>query len=574
MPIKKLAEQIINQIAAGEVVERPASVVKELVENAIDAKADIIDIFTSKGGKALIKIQDNGSGIAKDDLGLAILRHCTSKMQNDIHAINYLGFRGEALPAISSVAKLRLASRSAISNSAFEIKVHSNTILPIKPCAGAIGTIVEVRDLFYNTPARLKFLKNDKAENSAITQIIKNLALAHPQIHFSISGTDRQKFEYCAIEHNNILKRINDIIDKSFANNACEVNHNIDELKITGFACTPQLTKANNLSQFIYVNKRAIRDKLILGSIKAAYNDVIPKDRFGVCVLFIEIDPALVDVNVHPAKAEVRFQQPQFIRSAVIHAIRDSLKTSGIKASTVTSAAMLKSFTKDSTLYVKEPSLNLNILPSAHNTSAIFNQEASVNYNDYPLGAACAQFHKNYIISQTKDGIIIVDQHAAHERIVYEKLKTALYEKNIKTQMLLIPAIITLSEDKLELLLNQQELLAKFGLIYEIFGTEAILVRGVAAILGETNIEQLLNDIAETLMENSDINILESKINYIAATMACHGSIRSGRVLQIYEMNDLLRKIEQTPNSATCNHGRPTYLELKLSDIEKLFDRR
>lgn len=569
MGIKKLSDQIINQIAAGEVVERPASVVKELVENAIDAGATYIDIFTSGGGKALIKIQDNGCGIRENELSLAVLRHCTSKMQDDIHEIKHLGFRGEALPSIGSVAKLRLASRHQNSTTAYEINVVAGAVSTIQPCAGKIGTTVEVRDLFYITPARLKFLKNDKAENAAISQIIKNMAIAHPHIHFSINGTDRQKLEYCTVKQNDIIQRISDIIDKSFAAHALEINYSAEDIKITGFSCTPQFDRGNNLSQYIYVNKRPIRDKLILGAIKAAYIDLIPKDRYGVCILFIEIPPRLVDVNVHPAKADVRFQNSKLIRSSIIQAIKETLQKSGVKTSTIISSAMMRSFTSAPN-YIRDPSLNLNILPATNNS----NFAPQTNYETYPLGAARAQFHKNYIISQTKDGIIIIDQHAAHERIVYEKLKEALYKNDIKTQMLLIPSIISLDENRLQILINRTELLAKFGLIYEPFGTDAILVRGIAAILGETNIENLLNDIADKLLENENINLLESKINYIAATMACHGSIRSGRILQVFEMNELLRKMEQTPGSSTCNHGRPTYIELKLKDIERLFNRR
>lgn len=572
MHIKKLSEQIINQIAAGEVVERPASVVKELVENSIDAEATRINIFTSMGGKALIKIQDNGKGIQQNELNLAVLRHCTSKMQDDIHNIQHLGFRGEALPSIGSVAKLRLASRYYNSENCYEISVNAGKILPIQPCAGGLGTIIEVRDLFYITPARLKFLKTEKAENIAITQIVKNIAIAHPHIHFSLDGTDRQKIEYNIVNENNILERINNVIDKSFASHALPINYQCENLQIKGYVCTPQFDRGNNLAQFIYINNRPIRDKLILGTIRAAYSDVLPKDRYGVCVLFLHLPPKLVDVNVHPAKADVRFQNTQFIRSAVINAIKQALQNSGVKTSSLASAAMVRAFSKKSSnlLQINEPSLNLNIIPSTNSRDS----EPIKDYETYPLGAARAQFHKNYIISQTPDGIIIIDQHAAHERIVYEKLKNALYAKDIKAQFLLIPAIISLSEEKLHILIDQTELLKKFGLIFEIFGDTSILVRATPAILGETDIEKLINDVADKLLENENINLLETKINYIAATIACHGSIRSGRILQIYEMNDLLRKMEQTPKSDSCNHGRPTYIELKLKDIEKLFERR
>lgn len=572
MYIKKLDEQIINQIAAGEVIERPASVVKELIENSIDAEATRINIFTSMGGKALIRIQDNGIGIKKEELNLAILRHCTSKMDKDIYDIQHLGFRGEALPSIGSVAKLRLASKHKNAEHCYEINVTAGKISAPQPCAGNFGTTIEVRDLFYVTPARLKFLKTEKAENIAITQIIKNVAIAHPHIHFSISGTDRQNIDYHSVDKNNIIQRINDILDKSFASHALEINYQHEDLIIKGYACTPQLDRGNNLSQFIYVNNRPIRDKLILGAIKAAYSDILARDRYGVCVLFLTLPVKMVDVNVHPAKAEVRFQQPQLVRAAIISAIKQALQNSGVKTSALTNAALIKAFSASPTndFVINEPKLNLNILPTTNST----NTQPIENYESYPLGAARAQFHKNYIISQTKDGIVIVDQHAAHERIIYENLKNALYSEKLKAQFLLIPTIITLSEEKLHAILLQSEFLANFGLIFEAFGEEAILVRATPAILGEPNIEKLIIDIADKLLENESINLLETKINYVAATIACHGSIRSGRILQIFEMNDLLRKIEKTPKSNTCNHGRPTYIELKLNDIEKLFERR
>lgn len=604
MSIKKLSETIINQIAAGEVVERPASVVKELIENAIDAGATKIEIFTSSGGKGLIKVTDNGDGIKSDELGLAILRHCTSKMDDDIHNITHLGFRGEALPSIGSVAKLRLISKHKDAKTPYEIEINAGKISPIKFSSHNKGTTVEVRDLFYIIPARLKFMKSDKAENLAISQVVRNISIAHPNIHFVLSGTDRQKIEYINLPEHKSIQRINEVIDKNFSQHAIELRCSCDEISLKGYICTAQFDKGNNLSQYVYINNRPVRDKLILSAIRVAYSDVIPKDRHGVCVLFFTMPPHLVDVNVHPAKADVRFQSPNVIRSFIIHSIREALTQKGMQSSTNSSTAMLKSFaaprftsvnnknfysftahrqnsldmppkqiSQNDQQSINEPTIKLVSQPNAivMDTEEV---SATTHYEEFPLGAARAQIHKNYIISQTLDSIIITDQHAAHERIVYEALKKALYNENITSQTLLIPEIVTLNEDQLQALLEQQTLLSRFGLIYESFGVESVVVRSIPAILGKIDVEKLIATIADKLLEDESNNVLEAKMNYIAATMACHGSIRSGRILTPYEMNELLRKMENTPSSSTCNHGRPTYIELKLSDIEKLFDRR
>lgn len=608
MAIKQLSETVINQIAAGEVVERPASVVKELVENAIDAKATHIEIFTASGGKGLIRVKDNGAGIPADELSLALSRHCTSKIDEDIHDIQHLGFRGEALPSIASIAKLRLASRSQTCDTGFEINVEAGKLLPMRPTPRDTGTSVEVHDLFYITPARLKFMKSDKAESMAITQLIKSIALAYPHIGFNLGGTDRHEIAYSAIalqdSHSAMqLQRICDVLGPAFAENSIEVDLTYSGISISGFVSIPSFNRGNNQSQFTYVNRRPVRDKLILGSIKAAYNDVITNNHYAICVLFINIAHDDVDVNVHPAKAEVRFREPSLVRSMIINAIRAALEKSGIRPSSAASKALAAAFIAPTTvapitpiaaktLYgsrvkeqhsdgfhyanLHEPSAQLltEAFPPSAATQSLEEVRQAEAHTAFPLGAARAQIHKNYIISQTSSGIIIVDQHAAHERIVYENLKIALYNEDLASQLLLIPSIVALSEEKIDILLAHIDLFKKLGFLFESFGYNCLLVRGTPAMLGDSNIEKLLNELSDKLLVNESENPLEKKLNYIAATMACHGSVRSGRLLKTEEMNELLRQMEATPASATCNHGRPTYIELKLPEIERLFDRR
>ncbi|WJW80346.1 DNA mismatch repair endonuclease MutL [Bartonella sp. TP] len=598
MPIQQLSETVINQIAAGEVVERPASVVKELIENAIDAQSSQIEIFTSSGGKGLIRVKDNGTGIPSEELKLAIARHCTSKFHENIHDIQHLGFRGEALPSIGSVAKLRLVSHTANAETGFEINVNAGSISEIRPASCSQGTVIEVRDLFYVTPARLKFMKSDKTESMAITQIVKNIALAYPEIAFTLNGTDRQTITYNSTNPASELskarlQRICDILGTDFEEHCVKVELTHQNIKISGFTCIPNFNRGNNQSQFIYVNKRPIRDKLILGAIKAAYSDVITKDRYAVCVLFLELAVEDVDVNVHPAKADVRFRDPSLVRAAIISAIKNALTGVGVRPSVAASEAMANAFIAPSPpSYAPRSTLQPEnrfsyaqlqetaplLIETAYAPTAIAQsaeevEQAEMN-SSFPLGAARAQIHKNYIISQTEDGIIIIDQHAAHERIVYEKLKKALYNEPLRAQLLLVPEIVSLSEEKIDILLSQIDLFKKLGFNFENFGYNCLLVRETPAILGPVNIEELLNELSDKLLIDESENPLEKKINYIAATMACHGSVRSGRLLKTEEMNNLLRQMEETPASSTCNHGRPTYIELKLIDIERLFDRR
>ncbi|MBX4335516.1 DNA mismatch repair endonuclease MutL [Bartonella raoultii] len=611
MIIRHLNENIINQIAAGEVIERPANVVKELVENAIDAGATRIEIITANGGKNFIKVSDNGCGIPTDQLTLAVSRHCTSKITDDIHNICFLGFRGEALPSIGSIAKLKLISRTQDAESAYEIVVTAGKMIGPKPAAANLGTIVEVRDLFFVTPARLKFMKTERAETNAITDMIKRIAIAFPHIRFSLSGPDRTSMELPATDNNiqGQLQRITQIMGKEFAPNSIALNAKRENVHLTGFACLPSFNRSNSLHQFAYVNGRPVRDKFLWAAIRGAYADVMTRDRYPVSILFIDLPPSDVDVNVHPTKADVRFRDPGLIRGLIIGAIHEALYKAGVRSTSTRSEKMLAAF------QTQQPIGNFRTTyqPSSHNSQnrhftspsmvhqpldrtnsfdlkedaapimeglgmpSADTSPSTLSFSEelsYPLGAARAQIHKNYIIAQTQDSLIIVDQHAAHERLVYESLKNALYSKPLPSQLLLIPEVVELAEEEATCLLMHKETLQKFGLGIEPFGPGAIVVRETPSMLGEINVKALIKDLAEEAAEYDTTNNLKAMLDYVAATMACHGSVRSGRLLRPEEMNALLRQIEETPNTSTCNHGRPTYIELKLSDIERLFGRK
>ena len=620
MTIQHLSETIINQIAAGEVIERPASVIKELVENAIDAGATRIEVVTAGGGKTLLRVTDNGSGIPSNELSLAVSRHCTSKLTDDVNDIRALGFRGEALPSIGSVSKLTLKSRPQDAESGFEVAVNGGHLDGPRPAALNRGTIAEVRDLFYATPARLKFMKTDRAEATAITDIVKRIAIAFPQVRFSLAGTDRTPLELPATGSgvDATLERIGQILGKEFSDNALLIDAERDGVRLAGFAGIPSFNRGNALHQFAYVNGRPVRDKQIFGALRGAYSDVIARDRYPVAVLFLTLDPSLVDVNVHPAKADVRFRDPGLVRGLIVGAIKQALAQSGIRPATSGAEAMLQAFRAegfqprtstsgytaptwrpttpstprtewspqtahpahrplgfDSPLAFHEDeqaTIESITIPAADARATI--AEATVETMQKPLGAARAQIHENYIVAQTEDSLVIVDQHAAHERLVYEALKNALHSRVIPGQMLLIPEIVDLPEEDAERLTAHSETLARFGLGIEQFGPGAIAVRETPAMLGEMNVQQLIRDLADEVAEHDTSDGLKAMLNHVAATMACHGSVRSGRRLKPEEMNALLRDMEATPGSGTCNHGRPTYIELKLTDIERLFGRR
>jgi DNA mismatch repair protein MutL len=633
MPIRQLSETMINQIAAGEVIERPASVVKELVENALDAGASRVEIVTAGGGLSLIRVTDDGSGIAEKELALAIARHCTSKLAENIHDIRSLGFRGEALPSIGSVARLSIRSRTAAGDSAAEIGIEGGRVSAVKPAAANRGTTVEVRDLFFATPARLKFMKGERAESSATSDVIKRIAIAFPAVRFTLAGSDRSTLELPATDDSpeGQLRRVAQVMGTAFPANAIAIDAEREGVHLTGHVSIPSFTRANALQQYAYVNGRPVRDKLIAGAIRGAFADVLPRDRHAVTVLFLTLDPAIVDVNVHPAKADVRFRDPGLVRGLIVGAIRQALGDAGIRAATTGAAGMMAAFRPGAASYghggpanghrsygaayrasgsagfdrgsdlARSPQRPLDMVfehgqfDGPASGSGAFGENEQAAFDAGPLasadaragqgetaetllgmvlGAARAQVHENYIVAQTRDSLVIVDQHAAHERLVYEALKNALHSRAVPSQMLLLPEIIDLPEEDAERLALHSETLARFGLGIERFGPGAVAVRETPSMLGETNVQQLVRDLADEIADNDTVETLKERLHQIAATMACHGSVRSGRLLKPDEMNALLRQMEATPGSGTCNHGRPTYIELKLADIERLFGRR
>jgi DNA mismatch repair protein MutL len=606
MPIRQLSETMVNQIAAGEVIERPASVVKELVENALDAGATRIDVATAGGGLSLIRVTDDGGGIPERELALAVSRHCTSKLSEDINDIRSLGFRGEALPSIGSVGRLTIRSRMADSDSGAEISVDGGRVGAVRPAAANRGTLVEVRDLFFATPARLKFMKGERAEATAISDMLKRIAIAFPEVRFTLSGPDRTTLELppAGPGPEGQLRRIAQVLGKDFPENALFVDAGREDVGLSGHVSIPAFTRANALHQYAYVNGRPVRDKLIAGAIRGAFADVLPRDRHAVTALFITLDPALVDVNVHPAKSDVRFRDPGLVRGLIVGAIRERLARSGIRAATTGAEGMMAAFrpepatngggwsgygsvqrhqpTGDYALErspFRPPGGFGEAMQAAFETARTADSRAGVaepaaDLLDRDLGAARAQVHENYIVAQTRDSLIIVDQHAAHERLVYEALKNALDAREMPAQMLLIPEIVDLGEDDAERVARHAGTLRRFGLSVERFGPGAIAVRETPAMLGELDSGQLVRDLADEIGEHDTAETLKERLHAIAATMACHGSVRSGRRLRPEEMNALLRQMEATPGSGTCNHGRPTYIELKLADIERLFGRR
>ncbi|HLG82761.1 MAG TPA: DNA mismatch repair endonuclease MutL [Bradyrhizobium sp.] len=603
MPVRQLPEQLVNRIAAGEVVERPASVVKELVENAIDAGASRIDVFTDGGGRRKIAITDDGGGMTAADLALCVERHATSKLDNeDLLQIRTLGFRGEALPSIGAVARLSITTRHAGEPHAWSILVEGGVKSPAMPAALGQGTRVEVADLFYATPARLKFLKTERTEAEAIREVVRRLAMARPDITFTLAGEERAPVTWAAALPGAAgrLTRLGDVLGAEFRKHAIEVRAERDGVVVEGFAASPSLTRANALGQYLFVNGRPVRDKLILGAVRAAYSDYLPRDRHPVVALFVTCDAREVDANVHPAKTEVRFRNAGLVRALIVHALKEGLAREGRRTAANGAGGAIASFRPafapprpGNWDWRHSPSLPTGPLPGyggaapafAEHDQAAFDvgaptadvrseAEAPSDLIDRPLGAARTQIHETYIVSQTRDGLVVVDQHAAHERIVYERLKASLARDGVQRQILLIPEIVELDEATVERLLARESDLASFGLAIESFGPGAVAVRETPSLLGKIDAAALLRDLAEHMEEWDEALPLERKLMHVAATMACHGSVRAGRRLKPEEMNALLREMEETPNSGQCNHGRPTYVELKLSDIERLFGRK
>ena len=603
--IRQLDESAINRIAAGEVVERPASAVKELVENAIDAGARRIGIDIADGGKTLIRVTDDGWGIPEAELPLALSRHATSKIDgSDLLNIHSFGFRGEALPSLGAVGRLTIQSRVSGAEGC-ELSVSGGRIDPVKPAAINTGTIVTLRDLFFATPARLKFLRTDRAEMQAISDVVKRLAMAEPSVGFTLrdvsgGGDGRVTFRAEAVTgdlFDALRGRLGQVMGAEFVENAIAVDAEREGFRLTGYAGLPTYSRGSAVAQHLFVNGRPVRDKLLIGALRGAYADFLSRDRHPAVALFVDCEPEKVDVNVHPAKSEVRFRDPGLIRGLIVSALRHALANAGHRASTTVAGATLGAMRPEPTQ--GQPRVYQMDRPSPAARAASYaaqapgfaemqNQfsgrvdpvvepsdtaEQSEPVEHRPLGAARGQVHENYIIAQTQDGMVIVDQHAAHERLVYEKLKNQMAENGVAAQALLIPEVIELSADDQARLLEVADDLSRMGLTIEPFGGGAIAVRETPAILGEVNAEKLLRDVLDELADFGGSKLIQEKIEAILSRVACHGSIRSGRWMRAEEMNALLREMEATPHSGQCNHGRPTYVELKLADIERLFGR-
>ena len=611
MTIRRLPPDLVNRIAAGEVVERPASAVKELVENALDAGATRVEVQADGGGLTRILVADDGGGLTADDLALAVERHATSKLsagpdgEFDLLRILTLGFRGEALPSIGSVARLTITSRARDASEAWAITIEGGDQRPTAPAAfpGPHGARVEVRDLFYATPARLKFMKSERAEAMAIAEEVRRQAMAHEAVAFSLDLDGRKTLRLPAEPPgpSGRLARLSAILGREFHDNALEIDQAREGVTLTGFAGLPTYNRGNAAHQFLFVNGRPVRDRLLQGALRAAYADYLARDRHPTAALFVELDPTFVDVNVHPAKAEVRFRDPALVRGLIVGALRHALAGAGHRASTTVASTALGGFRPGfGGGYTPGPSaagfsawsaggwtpgarsptipglseISARVEPGLQDPGPGDGAAAPVDPLDFPLGAARAQVHETYIVSQTRDGMIIVDQHAAHERLVYERMKAEMAAGGVARQALLLPEVVDLDPAEAERVLGAAAELAEMGLVLEGFGSGAVLVRETPALLGQTDAAGLVRDIADDLAENGQALALKERMADVCSTMACHGSVRAGRRLNAAEMNALLREMEVTPHSGQCNHGRPTYVELKLADIERLFGRR
>jgi DNA mismatch repair protein MutL len=645
MPIRRLPPETVNRIAAGEVVERPASAIKELVDNAIDAGATRIEVEAHGGGLTRILVADDGCGLSAEELPVAIERHATSKLAPDADGlwdllrIHTMGFRGEALPSIGSVARLQISSRAKGDKDAFSILVEGGQVGDVAPAAfpGPHGARIEVRDLFYATPARLKFMKSERAEALAITEEIKRQAMANESVGFSLD-IDGRRVLRLPPEHpgpQGRLARLAAVLGREFQENALEIDQVRDGVRLSGFAGLPTYNRGNAAHQYLFVNGRPVRDRLLQGALRAAYADFLARDRHPTAALYVTLDTSEVDVNVHPAKAEVRFRDPALVRGLIVGALRHALAGAGHRASTTVAAQALDSIRAQQSPFPgyqpqyqpgpsaagfsawreggwTPPTQRPMDLPGLNEVSArvegdfplplagrgpggggagfeeaiaaltpphpTLSPQGGEGYGfdpvDYPLGAARAQVHETYIVAQTRDGMVIVDQHAAHERLVYERMKGEMAAGGVARQTLLLPEVVDLDPAEAERVVARAEELASLGLVIESFGPGAVLVRETPALLGKTDAAGLIRDIADDLAENGAALALKERLEEVCSTMACHGSVRAGRRLNGAEMNALLREMEATPHSGQCNHGRPTYVELKLADIEKLFGRR
>ena len=592
--IRQLDDYSINRIAAGEVVERPSSAVKELIENSLDAGALKVELFVEDGGKTYLKVRDDGQGIPEGSLKLALSRHATSKIDgSDLLNISTFGFRGEALPSLAAVSHLKITSKFVDSVSASTISASAGAIGTTKPNALACGTEVEVSNLFYSTPARLKFLRTDRAEMNAILDTVRRLSIAEPYVTFLVKDLSKKKSnkETFKVTRQNgpllqaLKGRLKEVLGVEFWENSIELDYNREGIKLFGYAALPTYSRGSATVQYLFVNGRPIKDRALIGAVRAAYSDLIVRDRHPAYALFLECNPVDVDVNVHPTKAEVRFRDPGNVRGLIISSIKGALATAGHRASTTVSHGLLGAFTSNNFNYQQSKKYYGSVSELANITEnylldeQVISSEARVDGIEdssnqiLPLGVARGQFHENYIISQTNDGVVIVDQHAAHERLVYEKLKQQLRDNGVVSQALLLPEIIEIDQNDIELLLLNSSELKKCGLTIEGFGPGSIIVRETPAILGVINPRSMVFDILDELKDQLVSTIIVDRIEAVLSKVACHGSVRSGRRMKSDEMNALLRDMERTPHSGQCNHGRPTYVKLKLSDIEKMFGR-
>ena len=601
--IRELSTVTINRIAAGEVVERPASAIKELVENSIDAGATEITVKIEAGGKNLIFISDNGFGMSKDDLALAVQRHTTSKLiGDDLLNIKHFGFRGEALPSIASVSRMSIKTRPSDSDEGYMLKVVGGEGQSISPTAHHVGTSVEVRDLFYATPARLKFLRTEKTEIQHIVELLKKIALANPKVSLKFYSDNKMLLNFPISNTDNpLFSRTSEIFKKDFTENSIEVDIERDNVKLSGYISLPTYDRGTSVEQYLYVNKRPVKDKLLFAAIRIAYQDFISRDRYPVVVLFLDVPSDLVDVNAHPAKTEVRFRDVSMIRNMLVGGLKDALlnqgqRTSSTIASDAIRAVSVEPSTSPTQIHTNQktpityssvskpksfsrasiPNLQMNQMMQEFSQPVVKSfeeNEDDARYEQYKLGAARCQMHETYIISQTPNSIIIIDQHAAHERLLYEQLKQQIEDGSLSRQRLLIPEIIELNPDIMEKLLKLKDNLSKLGLQIDRCTSQSIIVTEIPILLGDCNVKKLTQNIIDDIIEFEENISFKELVNHILATYACHHSIRSGRKMNKDEMNNLLREMENTPHSGQCNHGRPTYIELQLRDIDKLFGR-
>lgn len=614
--IRLLSERTINRIAAGEVVERPASAVKELVENSLDAGATRVDVTLHDGGKTLVEVRDNGRGMTADELVLAVERHATSKLSDeDLVEIASLGFRGEALASIGAVARLSVTSRARGTGDAHTILVEAGRKGEVEPAALSEGTVIRIEDLFFATPARLKFMKTARAEQGQVTDVVKRLAMAHADVAFSLTVDGRTSFRADATSRlagDARLERLAAILGRDFRDNAIEVAAEREGIGLMGYAGLPTYSRGNAQQQFLFVNGRPVKDKLLNGAVRGAYADFLARDRHPVLALFLDVPMDFVDVNVHPAKTEVRFRDPALVRGLIVSALRHALTGAGHRASTTVAGAALGAMERAGDARPQLPwgrASERATLPPGFQSQlaermqaplggAMTPQDDQMGFSgeiaaptarpvhseiaeaergpdtDFPLGTARGQLHGTYVVAQTADGIVIVDQHAAHERLVYERMKVAMAESGVARQTLLLPEVVELDGDGAARILSRTAEFAELGLVLEEFGEGAVVVREVPALLGKLDVPGLVRDLADELAELDEALSLKERLEEVCGTMACHGSVRAGRRLTVDEMNALLREMEATPHSGQCNHGRPTYVELKLADIEKLFGRR